>query len=185
MTPFSPKNFAGQTYTFEHLAPITVFEDFGGKPVRITYRFGCHCFTEDFDNARHTPGHAYVHEHETRAFNPQRYKLSLQLPEILKTQIARGMIYKSKHNYTYISQVALDVGGGRKVDYPIFFSIEKDTTIQHPGVVIFIVSAYLVDLKLENNERNRRFKSLVAHYAEINDVVEPKPRPMKKVREKK
>lgn len=95
------------------------------------------------------------------------------------------MIYKSQHNYTYVSQVSLNIGNGVTVDYPIFFSIEKDQNITHPGVLIFVKSAYLVNLKFEENVRNRRFKSLVAHYAGINEEVVKKPRPMKKLKEKK
>jgi len=134
---------------------------------------------------RHTPGHVYVHEGETRAFNTQRYQLSLQLPGILTKKLLRGMVYRSKHNYTYISQVSLNVGGGVMVDYPVFFSIEKDQNIDHPGVVIFVKSAYLVNLHIEDNARNQRFKSLVAHYAGINPEVEKKPRPTKKSAPKK
>jgi len=185
LTPFAPKNFAGQTYTFGHLAPITVFENFGPTKIRITYRFGCHCFTEEYADDRHTPGHLYMHEGETRAFHPQRYQLSLQLPGILTQKLLRGMVYRSKHNYTYISQVSLNVGGGLMVDYPVFFSIEKDQNIDHPGVVIFVKSAYLKDMNLEQNARNQRFKSLVAHYAGINPEVEKKPRPTKKIAQKK
>lgn len=71
------------------------------------------------------------------------------------------------------------------VDYPVFFSIEKDQNIDHPGVVIFVKSAYLKDMNLEQNARNQRFKSLVAHYAGINPEVEKKPRPTKKIAQKK
>lgn len=61
-------------------------------PVRVT--FGSHCFTEDFDTAKHGDHHRYAHLGEVRAFDLERYACSLQLPRVVDA-ILGGTIYRS------------------------------------------------------------------------------------------
>ncbi|MGH8412835.1 MAG: hypothetical protein ACRERT_16610, partial [Pseudomonas sp.] len=126
-------------------------------PVNVT--FGCHCFTEEFNEAVHQDHHRYSHRHEVRAFDPTRYQCSLQLPAVVQA-ITGGKIYLADQSYTYVAQVALPPATGLE-SYSLFFSLNKKRNTQAPAAELYLKSAYLSPLKSKTNAQSWRFAALV------------------------
>lgn len=167
MSDFAHKQFNGKLYTFNHLAKMTLGVNFTVKeqsvavPVHVT--FGCHCFTEEFDSARHGDHHRYSHMHEVRAFDVERYECSLQLPNVMNNMLT-GKIYRSDKSYTYVTQIVLPPAVGGQ-SYSIFFSLEKSKKSKEPAAELYVKSAYLSPLKHSANAQSWRFKALVGETA--------------------
>jgi hypothetical protein len=166
---FPNKSFEGKVYTFPHLEQMTLPIDLVVSqqpiviPVRIT--FGCHCFTEAFDPARHGDHHRYTHRGEERAFDVERYDCSLQLPQVMEA-MRHGTIYKGDQSYTYVAQIMLPPETGRQ-PYSIFFSLNKTRNSSVPAVDLYVKSAYLSALKYSPHAQSWRFKALVGDIAQV------------------
>lgn len=176
MSDFPNKQFNGTTYTFGHLAPTSVHVPLvvAGQeltiPVHVT--FGCHCFTEEFNEAMHQEHHRYTHRHETRAFDVTRYQCSLQLPEVLQG-ITRGRIYLADQSYTYVAQISLPPATGME-SYSLFFSLNRKRNADAPAAEMYLKSAYLSPLKSKKNAQSWRFAALVG---EVSGAFPPPKAP--------
>lgn len=181
MSDFPNKKFEGALYTFGHLQPVRMkvpLNAEGSLVIDMHVTFGCHCFTEGFDEARHQPGHLYTYKHETRAFDPLRYECSLQLPRLMQAML-KGTIYNADESYTYTAHITLESAGGPQ-SYSIFFNLEKDKRAKTPAIRMFVKSAYLKPLVAKTNAQNWRFVSLAGQIAEAFAPREKKPKPVKK-----
>ncbi len=176
---FPKKNFEGQTYDFDHLTPLRLVIQLGDEPISAKVKFGCHCFTESFDESKHQDHHRYSYKGELRAFDKTRYELSLELPRLIQEELISGKIYKSEDSYTYLAHLPVMVNGVKASTYPVFFAIEKDKSTEKKGVVIFVKSAYLKeDMRFAPNAMSWRFKGLVAEFVGMG-AAKGKPRPKK------
>lgn len=189
MSNFAAKQFRGQSYTFEHLQPLTLEPELtptGGAPVvvRISVQFGCHCFTEEFKDALHQDEHRYSHLGELRAFDLTRYECSLRLPKIVNAMLG-GMIYWSQESYTYVTKVTLPNAQGREQDYSLFFSLTKNQDSVRPALNMFVKSAYLRDLAAPAGANRWRFGSLIGLVSGVYEPQKTKPRPKKKTKKTK
>jgi hypothetical protein len=182
MSSFPHKKFEGVIYTFEHLKPIRVKVPLNAQAtlfVDMHVEFGCHCFTEDFDQQRHRPDHRYQHRGELRAFDTERYACSLQLPRLIEA-MQKGMIYNADESYTYAARIPLDSARGVH-SYSIFFSLKKDLRAKAPALKMFVKSAYLKPLVARPNAQKWRFVSLAGQIAGVfENKKKPKPEKQKK-----
>ena len=181
MSNFHNKPFEGITYTFGHLQPLQMkvpLNTDGSLVIDMHVTFGCHCFTEGFDDAVHRPDHRYTYKGETRAFDPLRYECSLQLPRLMQAML-KGTIYNADESYTYAAHITLESITGQQ-SYSIFFNLEKDKRAKAPAVRMFVKSAYLKPLVAKINAQNWRFVSLAGQIAEAFPPREKKPKPAKK-----
>lgn len=142
--------------------------------------FGCHCFTEKFDAVQHRPDHRYTYKGELRAFNRQRYECSLQLPQLIKN-MQKGRIYNADESYTYTAHITLASITGQQT-YSIFFSLQKDTSVQTSALRMFVKSAYLKPLVAKASAQSWRFISLAG---QISGAFLPKERKSKPAMKKK
>ncbi len=167
MSDFPNKQFDGTTYTFGHLAPLALEVPLvvSGEPLTIPVNvtFGCHCFTEEFNEAVHLEHHRYAHRHEVRAFDLTRYQCSLLLPEVVQG-ITTGRIYLADQSYTYVAQIPLPPASGLE-SYSLFFSLNKKRSAQAPAAEMYLKSAYLAPLKSKKNAQSWRFAALVGQVA--------------------
>ena len=183
MTKFAHKTFNGITYTFDHLhareLSVELKPPSGVVEAKVQVLFGCHCFTEEFDDGCHGDQHRYTHRGELRAFDLQRYACSLQLPALVDA-MTQGKVYRSAQSYTYVTQIQLPPAVGQH-SYSLFFSLEKEpaSTIQAPRATMFIKSAYMRDLAAPKNAPNWRYSALLGINTGVYVPV-PKPRPTKK-----
>lgn len=181
MSNFPNKQFEGKLYTFEHLQPLQMkvpLNAEGSNFIDMHVTFGCHCFTEEFDTARHLSHHRYTYKGELRAFDVLRYECSHQLPQLMQA-LQRGTIYNADESYTYAAHITLASIAGPQ-SYSIFFSLQKDKSVQTPAVRMFVKSAYLKPLVAKPNAQNWRFVSLAGQIAGAFPPKEKKPKPAKK-----
>lgn len=186
MSDFPHKKFEGQTYTFDHLKPMTLRLPIGSPAVYVTLKvtFGCHCFTEEFVGGIHGDHHRYTYNKELRAFEKLRYQCSLQLPDVIQNSLLHGTIYNAEESLTYAAHISLEGIDGQQ-DYSIFFNLENDKGSAHPTVCMFVKSAYLKPLVAKPGAQNWRFKGLLATVSEAFPKPEKKPKPVKKKKAKK
>lgn len=165
MLKFKPFTLDQQTYNLSHLnAFYTEFVQVATKSqsekrYRCLIEFGTHCFTKspnvhkgetlaNFDNSLH-----YVTDKEIRLFCPERYQLSLKLPEILRN-LDKHKCYFTSANDKFLT-ISIQNQQGEMVDYEIYFSLKKSKTCD---VHIFINSAYLRSLDYRSNKTMLRRK---------------------------
>ncbi|OEZ91118.1 hypothetical protein JAB9_51010 [Janthinobacterium sp. HH107] len=181
MSNFPNKQFEGVLYTFGHLQPVQMkvpLNALGSLVIDMHVAFGCHCFTEAFDNVVHRPDHRYTYQNELRAFDRLRYECSLQLPRLMQAML-QGTIYNADESYTYAAHITLESIEGPQ-SYSIFFNLKKDKQASTPAVRMFVKSAYLKPLVAKPNAQNWRFVSLAGQIAEAFPPREKKPKPTKK-----
>lgn len=181
MSNFPHKQFEGTLYKFGHLEPMQMklpLSAEGTNFIDMHVTFGCHCFTEEFDTAQHRPDHRYTYKGELRAFNTLRYECSLQLPQLMQA-MQKGTIYNADESYTYAAHITLASIAGSQT-YSIFFSLQKDKSVQTPALRMFVKSAYFKPLVAKANAQSWRFVSLAGQISGAFPPKEKKPKPAKK-----
>lgn len=146
MTDYPHTTIQGKTYTFEHLAPLTLSVPVkSGQTVRIVsvvVHFSCHCFTEAHDPGLHTPDLIYRHRGEVRAFQVDRYELSKKLPAIIESLPTRKVFFTKETNYLVVESIDQD---GRRVSYTVFFDLKRARGIGY-DLAMTVESAYVKDV---------------------------------------
>ena len=100
-----------------------------------------HCFTEEFDAARHDEQAAYEHENETRAFDEFRYRLSLPLPNLFRKLGDQSVYHAHKGSFFIIKNEWLpDRADG--IPYAVFFRTHRAADRNDADVIERVVSAY-------------------------------------------
>lgn len=181
MSKFPHKQFEGTLYKFDHLDPIQVklpLNAGGTNTIDLHITFGCHCFTEEFDADQHRPDHRYTYNGELRAFNTLRYECSLQLPKVMEA-MQKGTIYNADESYTYAALITL-VSAAETQTYSVFFSLQKDKSVETPALRMFVKSAYLKPLVAKAGAQSWRFVSLAGQISGAFPPKEKKPKPAKK-----
>lgn len=143
---FPPLCIDGVTYDFLHLEPFTMrfTSERANRQLRINVRFSNHCFSYSPTNEeeRKAPYQLFDHNEKERVFCPVRYKLSLKLPNIVRSlNNQRCKVYQTaaKRNFNYSLQV-----DDPKGPYHLFFEVSKATgkSSQMQDVNMFVESAY-------------------------------------------
>lgn len=180
MSHFRHKQFEGIRYTFEHLAPMKiklVLDAKASQIVDLLVNFGCHCFTEKFNPARHTAHHRYVHKGELRAFSKHRHACSRGLPAAIHAML-HGTIYQARGHYAYYAHITLD-SLAQAQQYAVFFDLKPYTNSTGTVLRLFVKSAYLKSPPIKPTTKSWRFVSLAGYLAGIY------PWPQKTERQKK
>ena len=181
MSHFHHKDFQGVHYPLGHLDPFCVdvpLDALATKKIEIQVTFGCHCFTEIFDEALHQDHHRYMFRGELRAFDVLRYECSLQLPAIINA-IFKGRIHLADGSYTYVAHITLTRIPSSQA-YSVFFSLEKDHSKAGHALKMYVKSAYLKPLVTKSNAQTWRFISLAGEVSgafEKKKKHQPKKRP--------
>jgi len=145
-----PLHLHGQVIDLAHLDPF-VFEANSTKvprPLRINVRFTNHCFSDAFDPARHPADAPVILDgRRRRAFCPDRYALSLHLPNLIRglaNPNARVHETAARRNWMYGATVALPVTG---TIYQIFFDLRRATPERRrfQDLDLVVESAYPAD----------------------------------------
>ena len=133
-----------QQYDLSHLHPFSLSvtqPGSGDKPARhydFAVRFSLHCFTKGVQ-AGDDPALTYKDNREVRTFCFDRYRLSFQLPAIIRDIHQKRCLHTGHGNF-FIVELTTD--DGQTVEYEIYFDISK-----RKGSVmeLFIQSAYVRD----------------------------------------
>lgn len=125
------------TYSLEHLERFAfiVVQDKWSKEIEVN--FSWHCWTR-------TPGddedvYTLTSGRERRCFCPERYALSQQLPEIIRT-LAKRYVAQTRHR-NFVTVEFIDEEGQR-AEYTVFFHLRKQG--KRKPLLLFVESAYLI-----------------------------------------
>jgi hypothetical protein len=178
---FPSKQFQGRQYEFEHLEPVRFSIPLNATAtvhVALSVIFGCHCFTEAFETAKHREHHKYTYRGELRAFDTDRYECSLHLLKVIES-MCQGRIYNADESYTYLAQITIP-SLGKPQGYSVFFSLTKDKSVDAFALKMFVKSAYLKPLVAHKNAQSWRFVSLAGQIAGAFPKKKKKAKPEKK-----
>jgi hypothetical protein len=139
MTYWTPLVVEGVRHDLSHLEPFEFYAVPNGSdtPVTISVRFHDHCFTQAFSAELHASPIVtnQTSRNEQRAFDPRRYALSLNLPELVRSLAGKRISSTRKQNL-----VRIELANG--VDYGIFFTLRRESARR---CSLFVVSAYALD----------------------------------------
>lgn len=181
MTIFPKKQFEGVLYEFQHLKPLKLLvpiNQAGTNHIALDVEFGCHCFTEEFNQEQHRDHHRYLYNKELRAFDLTRYECSLQLPKIIENML-KGRVYNADESYTYMAQITIESLKGPQ-SYSVFFSLKKNGNVPNLALKMYVKSAYLKPLVAKTNAQGWRFLSLAGQISGAFPPKEKKPKQQKK-----
>jgi len=122
-------SIAGKAYDLSHLESF-IFEfvvpEKGRRPqqiYKIDVQFSWHCFTRGIAAGESSSGPlVYRHGRETRLFDERRYRLSRQLPGILRDIGSRKCFHTGRGNFFTVDLVDEHE---RRVEYAIFFRMSR------------------------------------------------------------
>ncbi|ELV7510824.1 TPA: hypothetical protein P2Q98_004519 [Aeromonas veronii] len=143
---FPPLVIEGVTYEFSHLDPFTMrfVSNSAHRQLRVNVRFSNHCFSYSPIDGQERPAPLMLFDHNDREriFCPTRYRLSLSLPDIVRSlNNPKCKVYQTaaRRNFNYSLQV-----DDPKGPYHLFFEISKSTgqAAQMQDLNMFVESAY-------------------------------------------
>jgi hypothetical protein len=170
ISSFPAKRFRGEVYRLGHLASFEfslALDAQASVSVALQVQFSAHCFTERFDAAVHQTEHRYTHLGELRAFNLERYQLSLLLPDLIRSMGQRKVNFTKESNYLLVERVDLQ---GVRQQYVVFFDLKKAKGGR--ALRMFVQSAY-VKAALPQSLDTIRFRILAAAIWEGRAVHSP------------
>ena len=135
---------AGKTYDLSHLdAQRVEYVDTREGEKLTTYRFivsyGLHCFTKDFEDLSTEKSQLLMYKgpRESRPFNFERYELSKQLPDIIKS-LGNKETLVCHAGYGNFATVKILDSSGSEVSYFVPFAVFKE----HRKLRLHVQSAY-------------------------------------------
>jgi hypothetical protein len=139
MSYWKPLSVDGVAVDLSHLEPLSFRVVPKGLDSEATIQvvFNNHCFSEDFDAARHSAPlpKTHVAPHETRGFDVARYELSKLLPDLVRAFDGRRVAQTRTGPL-----VRVTLADGR--DYAIVFTLKKMGALT---CELFVMSAYPLD----------------------------------------
>ena len=144
---FDPIVIGDNTYTFAHLSPFTMrFASLSARrELRVNVTFSNHCFSfSPEDNIVYPNSHHLLDQGgKPRIFCPIRYRLSKDLPELVRS-LNNDKCYvwetKTRRNYNYSLEIVDPFG-----PYHLFMKVSRSTNLRLQEVSVFIESAYHED----------------------------------------
>lgn len=138
----------GESYCLRHLHPFewkSIQPGTKDKPDRnylFDVKFSIHCFTRDpYSNEHIHESQWYSDSRESRVFCRERYLLSHQLPEIIRSTDKHKVLNTKKGNFLTI-EVIDEEGNAR--DYHVYFSVSRSS--KKKGFLnLYVQSAYPED----------------------------------------
>lgn len=161
--------YRGKTYTLGHLNGFDFRYEWpdaktgGVTTFDVRVLFDDHCSTSGVPLGQPVDPAAVVSRtvREVRVFDPQRYQLSLALPELVKTLLARACYFGDQDNF-----FTIDLATGAK--YNVYFAVFK--TEKRGGLNLRIQSAYL---RPREDKRQKVSFGLILRGVRDNRPVKP------------
>ena len=160
------KDINGRQYSLSHLHPFryeVVMPAKDGRPetaVAVHVGFGMHCFTKKIE-LEDDLGDLYADNRERRTFDRQRYELSRQLREIVRSLQGRSCAFASSENYVTVDVTAEN---GAMLRYGVFFNLKRWHERGQNAVLLVVQSAYCLDPQKPNPSRGKiGFNTLLGH----------------------
>ncbi len=108
-----------------HLCPYVLnFQMPRGDVIGLKVQFSCHCWTEGYDPALHTPKHQLIMDgNRARVFSRARYESSLNLRELLGALSSCTMYWTASDRNYGVYNATLIIDG---LAYTAFFTLAKE-----------------------------------------------------------
>ncbi len=167
--------YKGEVFDLSHLHPFEftlIQEAKNNKPERKYYFdviFSIHCFSrKKLDDEIVEEGLLYSDSRETRIFSFERYNLSKNLPEIIKSLKDRKCYHTSHGNYFIVEMVNDE---GNLQEYEIYFTVSKSN--KKGRINLYVQSAYIRDEThaLRRKKRKPIRFTIIAHNTYINKEI--------------
>lgn len=143
MPYFPPLTIDGRSVDLSHLEPFSIafaVRNLGGRELTINVKFSNHCYTTAFDPTVHDPAYIVMDHKVERAFDPQRYFLSRQLPDLLRNLPTCSVwLTATDRNYAYLARLA-----NEGIWYALFFRLKRREDLARRNLSMMIESAYPV-----------------------------------------
>ena len=166
------KKIAGVTYDLGHLDPF-VMEVAGkaeGAPTyKIRVSFGCHTFTREL-TGEDKPDLHFHGGGECRCFCVERYKLSLELPGLVRYASDGKAYFSERSNFLVVESLP-----GANAPYVAFFNVERAKKLDGYDLAMFIISAHLKP-ELPNRLPAVTFYTLIDYRFRGRPLKRPEPR---------
>jgi hypothetical protein len=174
------KRIAGVDYDLTHLDSfvlevVPLAQTVPTYKVRVS--FGCHTFTRDLTDGD-TPDLHFNHDGENRCFCTERYKHSLDLPEMIR-YAANGRVYFSERENFLVVETAT----GSNAPYVAFFNVEKAKKIDGYDAAMFVTSAHPRP-GLPERLPAITFRTLIDYRVQGKRLKRPEPRKVVAVKRK-
>jgi len=131
---WNPVNNQGKIHDLEHIWPHNIEFSHNDITALIRVTYGFHVYTDEKEN-----GDELLNKGERRYFSPQRYDLSFELPEYIKTMLHTGNVtlYKSQTGKEQLFHMSV-------LDYALFFTLRKPQD-EGGALKLHLISAYEVE----------------------------------------
>ena len=168
----------GAPCPLHHLHPFRMthaLEAKGLLPAQVVglhVAFSLHTFTRS-TVAGDDAADDYSDNRETRTFDHDRYRLSFQLPTIIRELDRRPCHFAVARSSARVNYVTVDLGQG--VTYGVFFDLMRWKKHGPNAVLLTVQSAYALDSRTADPRKGRiTFKALLGHALR---GTKPKPPP--------
>jgi len=154
-------------YNLQHLHSYSQIDLILDKDVKIQYLFSHHIFTSKVsENTKYLTKELYKHSpnKDKRVFSIERYKLSLNIKEILEKMKNSNIFFSFKQDYYYFCI-------NEEKNYYIYFDIKKDS--EKNKLIILINSWYSKNKSPSWNEPKISFRTLCWLILTNKKVKEP------------
>lgn len=129
---FGPLNVGNVIHDLGHLDPIRfqVPSEKLKRDLKVRCRFSNHTFTRSFDNEPDIATSLIIMDGpRQRVFCPERYQLSLHLPEVItRLRFPQIYVHQTTHRRNWLYVAAVDIcsdGSTAATHYQTFFTIRK------------------------------------------------------------
>ena len=137
--------YQGIKYDLSHLHPtqIQYIQPGKGNNPKRTFKaevcYSLHCFSKTLTTLAN-PHLNYSDAKETRTFDIERYKLSIQLPRIIQCLDSKKCMHTGHGKFYVVESICLD---SINKNYEVYFNVSRSTI---KGIArIFVQSAYVRD----------------------------------------
>ena len=125
--------------------------------IRVAYKH--HCYTEAFDEEKHSREEIIIYDspERPRVFCPVRYKLSLELPALLK-ELPKARVFQTPEARNYVYVVSLTVSNQL---YEIYFMLQRAQHEDKADLRLTVESAYPDEKRPITKKRPNAIRFLV------------------------
>jgi hypothetical protein len=140
------------------------------RDLLIRAHFTTHCYTEAFDETKHTRDQIVCSDgpDRDRVFCPIRYKLSLELPKLI-CDLPRWRVHQTNERRNYVYVVPLKVSNQI---YEIYFMLQRASADEKADLRLTVESAYPVEVATPTPKKPGAIRFFVlAHKVLRNEPV--------------
>lgn len=146
-----------------------------GRDIIVRVHFTHHCYTKAYDPREHAADQIVCYDapQRPRVFCPVRYKLSLDLPAIVKT-LATRRVHQTTVQRNYVFIVPLNVNN---LLYEIYFMLQRALSDDKADLRLTVESAYPVAVTTPVPKRPNAIRFRVLAYKTLrNERIRFAPR---------